>query len=136
MFKINNLLSCIIFYNVYIRIISSLVEQMTDNLRTGTYYGKERKSLPSRYITIQQGGFMEIDHKTTAVGFAKQTAETMQKMADAIQVLSNKIIENHKAIVELENKIALMRNTTDHDFISVESRIDELEEKSPTLFDK
>ena len=79
---------------------------------------------------------MEIDHKTTAVGFAKQTAETMQNMAEAIQVLSNKIIENHKAIVELENKIALMRNTTDHDFISVESRIDELEEKSPTLFDK
>ena len=45
MFKINNLLSCIIFYNVYIRTISSLVKQMTDNLRTGTYYGKERKKV-------------------------------------------------------------------------------------------
>ena len=126
MCKINNLLSCIIFYNVYIRIISSLVEQMTDNLRTGTYYGKERKSLPSRYITIQQGGFMEIDHKTTAVGFAKQTAETMQKMADAIQVLSNKIIENHKAIVELERMVG-----------KIDQSLNVLDEiQNPTLFDK
>jgi predicted nucleic acid-binding Zn-ribbon protein len=79
---------------------------------------------------------MQIDNKTTAVGFAKQTAETMQKMADAIQVLSKKIIENSNQINELENRISHIRNTTDHDFISVESRIDELEEKNPTLFDK
>ena len=99
---------------------------MTDNLRTGTYYGKERKSLPSRYITIQRGGFMEIDHKTTAVGFAKQTAETMQKMADAIQILSNKIIENHKAIVELERMVG-----------KIDQSLNVLDEiQNPTLFDK
>ena len=69
---------------------------------------------------------MEIDHKTTAVGFAKQTAETMQKMADAIQVLSNKIIENHKAIVELERMVG-----------KIDQSLNVLDEiQKPTLFDK
>jgi len=71
---------------------------------------------------------MKIDNQTTAVGCAKQTAATMEKMADALQVLSDKIIENKKSIVELQNKIDHMRNTNDHDLISVESRIDKLEE--------
>jgi hypothetical protein len=71
---------------------------------------------------------MKIDNQTTAVGFAKQTTATMEKMADALQVLSDKIIENKKSIVELQNKIDHMRNTNDHDLISVESRIDKLEE--------
>ena len=52
MFKINKLLSCIIFYNVYIIIIYQA--WLSNRLTTsdlGTYYGKERKSLPSRYRT-------------------------------------------------------------------------------------
>ena len=74
---------------------------------------------------------MEIDHKTTAVGFAKQTAETMLKMADAIQVLSKKIIENSNQITELERMVGHLKG----DQYLTDNRVAKIE-KNPTLFDK
>ena len=83
---------------------------------------------------------MKIDNQTTAVGFAKQTAETMQKMADAIQILSNKIIENHKAIVELERMVGHLKGEqylTDNKVDKIDQSLNVLDEiQNPTLFDK
>ena len=74
---------------------------------------------------------MKIDNKTTAVGFAKQTAETMQKMADAIQILSKKIIENSNQITELERMVGHLKG----DQYLTDNRVAKIE-KNPTLFDK
>ena len=74
---------------------------------------------------------MKIDNQTTAVGFAKQTAATMQKMADAIQVLSKKIIENSNQINELERMVGHLKGEQ----YLTDNRVDKIE-KNPTLFDK
>ncbi len=74
---------------------------------------------------------MKIDNQTTAIGFAKRTAATMQTMADAIQVLSKKIIENSNRINELEMMIGQLKG----DQYLTDNRVDKIE-KNPTLFDK
>jgi len=74
---------------------------------------------------------MKIDNQTTAVGFAKQTAATMEKMADALQVLSDKILENKKSIIDLERMIGELKG----DQYLTGNRVAKIE-KNPTLFDK
>ena len=55
----------------------------------------------------------------------------MQKMADAIQVLSKKIIENSNQINELERMVGHLKGEQ----YLTDNRVDKIE-KSPTLFDK